>query len=91
MSVYRIYAEKKPGFDVEAKSLLGGIKNVLGIKTLENVRIINRYDAQGLTEESFKLAVPVVFSEPAVDVVYSELPKLSEGRRSVEFNACQQR
>ncbi len=78
MSVYRIYAEKKPGFDVEAKSLLSGIKNVLGIKTLENVRVINRYDAEGLTEENFKQATPVVFSEPAVDAVYNELPKLSE-------------
>ncbi|MCD7772752.1 MAG: phosphoribosylformylglycinamidine synthase, partial [Ruminococcus sp.] len=78
MSVYRIYAEKKSGFDVEAQSLLNGIKNVLGISQLEGVRIINRYDAEGLTEESFKLATPVVFSEPAVDTVYDELPKMAE-------------
>lgn len=78
MSVYRIYAEKKQGFAVEAESLLSGIKSVLGIKGLESIRIINRYDAQGLTEESFNAAVPVVFSEPSVDKVYYELPKLSE-------------
>ena len=78
MSVYRIYVEKKPGFAVEAKSLAADIRSALGIE-LGEVRIINRYDAEGLSEEDFKAAIPVVFSEPAVDVTYDHMPKLKEG------------
>lgn len=78
MSVYRIYSEKKPGFSVEAEKLKGEIQNVLGIKGLVGVRILNRYDAEGLTEESFKAATPVVFSEPAVDDITYELPEITE-------------
>ncbi|MBR1739433.1 MAG: phosphoribosylformylglycinamidine synthase [Ruminococcus sp.] len=76
MSVYRIYVEKKPEFAVEADSLLGGIKSALGLEALKGLRVVNRYDAEGLSEEDFKLAVPVVFSEPAVDVTYDHIPAL---------------
>ena len=78
MSVYRIYVEKKPEFAVEAKSLAADIRSALGIE-LGEVRIINRYDAEGLSEEDFKAAIPVVFSEPAVDVTYDHMPELKEG------------
>ncbi|MCD8094985.1 MAG: phosphoribosylformylglycinamidine synthase [Ruminococcus sp.] len=78
MSVYRIYVEKKPEFAVEAKSLLTDIRSAFAFDTLEGIRIINRYDAEGLSEEDFKAAIPVVFSEPAVDVTYEHMPKLKE-------------
>ena len=68
MSVYRIYVEKKPEFAVEANSLIGGIKSALGLENLTGLRVINRYDAEGLSREDFDLAAPVVFSEPAVDL-----------------------
>ena len=77
MAVYRIYVEKKPEFAVEAKSIAGDIKSALGLENLEDIRVINRYDAEGLSAEDFKLATPVVFSEPAVDVTYDCLPELS--------------
>ncbi|MGN1133020.1 MAG: phosphoribosylformylglycinamidine synthase [Oscillospiraceae bacterium] len=76
--VYRIYVEKKPVFAVSAKSVMNDIKSALGIANLKSVRIINRYDAEGLSDEDFKLAVPVVFSEPAVDTTYDELPDFEE-------------
>lgn len=78
MSVYRIYVEKKPEFAVEANSLASDIRSALGFDSLESVRIINRYDAEGLSEGDFKAAVPVVFSEPAVDVTYDHMPELSD-------------
>ncbi len=77
MSVYRIYVEKKPGFDVEARSLSASLRSALGFEKL-GVRIINRYDAEGLSEEDFRAAVPVVFSEPAVDVTYDHVPELGK-------------
>ena len=51
MSVYRIYVEKKPEFAVEANSLIGGIKSAMGLENLTGLRVINRYDAEGLSRE----------------------------------------
>lgn len=75
MSVYRIYVEKKPEFAVEASSLIEDIKSALGMEKLDSIRVINRYDAQGLSFGDFTLATPIVFSEPAVDCTYEELPR----------------
>ena len=73
--VYRIYVEKKPRFAVDGGAVLADLNVALGIKTVENVRIINRYDCEKLPKENFEAAVPTVFSEPPVDEVYYELPK----------------
>ena len=48
MSVFRIYVEKKPEFAVEAKSVLSDVKTALRLNSLENIRILNRYDADRL-------------------------------------------
>ena len=40
--VYRIYVEKKEGLENEAKGLLSEAQNLLGITSLEDVRIFNR-------------------------------------------------
>ena len=80
MSVYRIYVEKKPEFAVEAQSVLGDLQTALRTN-VTGVRVFNRYDADRLTQEAFEKAVPTVFSEPAVDNVYSELPKLAGNQR----------
>ncbi len=86
MSVFRIYSEKKPEFAVEAQSVLSDIKTALRLD-INSIRILNRYDADRLSEEDFKAAISTVFSEPAVDVVYDELPKLADGERifAVEY------
>ncbi|MBR1824110.1 MAG: phosphoribosylformylglycinamidine synthase, partial [Ruminococcus sp.] len=86
MSVFRIYVEKKPEFAVEAQSVLSDIKTALRID-VENVRILNRYDADKLSEEDFEAAVNTVFSEPAVDTVCRDMPSLKEGERvfAVEY------
>lgn len=71
--VYRVFAEKKKGNDIEASNMLNDLKENVGIKGIEELRIINRYDAQGLSEDEFKAAVNGVFSEPNLDNVYFEL------------------
>ena len=71
--VYRIFVEKKEGLDNEARGLLSEGKNLLGIDTLENVRLFNRYDAENITEELFGYAVKTVFSEPQLDNVSDSL------------------
>ena len=72
--VYRIYVEKKPGFDGEAQSLRNELVSLLGIKELSGLRLLNRYDVEGIDEALFEQCVPTVFSEPPVDNTYAELP-----------------
>ena len=72
--VSRIYVEKRTGFDVEARQLAAELRDTLGISGLQGLRILNRYDVEGIDAELFERCVPVVFSEPQVDVTYRELP-----------------
>ncbi len=71
--VYRIYVEKKPELANEARALLSDANAFLGIKGLEKVRLINRYDVENITEELFDYAVGTVFSEPQLDMTSREL------------------
>lgn len=86
MSVFRIYAEKKPEFAVEAQSVLSDVRTALRLN-INGLRILNRYDADKLSEEDFNASINTVFSEPAVDVVYEELPELTADDRifAVEY------
>ena len=74
--VSRIYVEKKPGFDVEAHQLLSELRTVVGdgLSPQASLRIVNRYDAEGIDEGLFERCVPTVFSEPQVDIATRELP-----------------
>ena len=72
MSVNRCYSEKKPGFDVEARSLFSSLHDLLEIKNLTHVRYLCRYDAEGLSGETYEKAKGIVFSEPMADVCYDE-------------------
>ena len=66
--VYRVYVEKREGLQNEAKALLSEINDLLSIKSLTDVRVINRYDAEDISEELFSYAVKAVFSEPQLDI-----------------------
>ena len=72
--VFRVYVEKKPGFDVEAQQLAGELRTILGLNGLKALRIVNRYDVEGISQELFDQTVPTVFSEPQVDNVAYDLP-----------------
>ena len=71
--VYRIYVEKKAALAKEAEDLLREARELLGIRGLTGVRVINRYDAENLDKALFDYAVTTVFSEPQVDDAYEEL------------------
>ena len=66
--VYRIFVEKKKELAHEAQALLNDAQHLLGIASLEDVRIFNRYDAENISEELFDYSVNTVFSEPQVDL-----------------------
>ena len=81
MAVYRIYVEKKQPFAVEAGGILADIQTSLRIGGVYGVRLLNRYDVEGVSEEIFQKAVSTVFSEPSVDVVSYNLPDIEENER----------
>jgi len=72
--VYRVYVEKKAALANEARALREDIRTFLGIKGLEGLRLLNRYDVEGIDRELFDYAVRTVLSEPQLDDVYEELP-----------------
>ncbi len=70
--VYRIFVEKKKELAGEARTLLNDARTLLGIESLEDVRLANRYDAENITEELFNYAKTTVFSEPQLDIISDE-------------------
>ncbi len=82
MNVFRCFTEKKTGFDLEAEGLCLDLRAVLGVTSLEYVRIFNRYDVEGISEDDYRKAVTLVFSEPPSDECHDEsLPPVSGGHR----------
>ena len=70
--VLRIFVEKKPGFDIEAQHLADDLKLMLNINGLTGLRIINRYDVEGITPAEFAASQNTIFAEPTVDRIYLE-------------------
>ncbi|MGE4548622.1 MAG: phosphoribosylformylglycinamidine synthase [Intestinibacillus sp.] len=72
MAVLRCFAEKRPGFDVEARSLLASLRDQLDIRSLTGVRYLCRYDVEGIDTATYEKAKKIVFSEPMTDVCCDE-------------------
>ena len=75
--VRRIYVEKKDAYAVKAKDLKKQFKDYLGIKA-DNVRVLTRYDMEGVSEDTYNKAKVTIFSEPPIDVVYEESFPMNE-------------
>lgn len=85
MTVQRIYVEKKKQYAVEANHLERDIQLFLGVSGLHSLRIINRYDVEGISEGLFHSSIPTIFSEPQVDLTYTELPAEWDHILAVEY------
>ena len=46
--VYRVFVEKKKELANEAAALLNDARTLLGINSLKNIRILNRYDVENI-------------------------------------------
>ncbi|MBQ3918652.1 MAG: phosphoribosylformylglycinamidine synthase [Oscillospiraceae bacterium] len=77
MSVYRVYVEKRREYASSADNLTEDVKTALRLDALRSIRVLNRYDAENISPESFEYAIDNVFSEPAVDIVHKTLPELA--------------
>ena len=71
-NVKRLLVEKREGFDLEAKALMKDLKDSLHIDCIDDLRLLNRYDIEGLSDEICDSASKTIFSEPNLDVVYKE-------------------
>ena len=85
--MWRLFVEKKPGFRSEAEHLLGDLREQLRLPTLGGLRILQRYDVEGVSEDALVAAIPTVFAEPPVDDVHRENFPLAAGEVAfaVEF------
>ena len=70
--VYRIYVEKRKEYAVEADEILNNLKTQLKLNDLESLKVVNRYDVQGVSEEVLNQGIPTILSEPMVDDVTLE-------------------
>ncbi len=69
----RIFVEKKTGHDVEAATLLRDLRESLALPGLQSLRVIQRYDVDGLSDEEFGNAARLILSEPQVDDISAAL------------------
>ncbi|MDE6274907.1 MAG: phosphoribosylformylglycinamidine synthase, partial [Clostridiales bacterium] len=83
--VYRIYVEKKEGFEHEAKALLSDARELLEIGGVENIRVINRYDVEDIEESLFLSCVKTVFSEPQMDRATTDIDASGAQVFAVEY------
>ena len=83
--VYRVYVEKRQGLDNEARALCEELKTLLNIKGLKGVRLMNRYDAENISESLFNEGRKTVFAEPQLDITYDHLPKIDGEIFAVEY------
>ena len=81
--VYRIFVEKKEELAHEAHALLEEAKSLLGLSRVTRIRLLNRYDVEGVDEPLFQKAVRTVLSEPQLDLTYDTLD--AEGAITVSF------
>ena len=70
--VYRIYVEKRKDFAVEADEILSNLRTQLKMESVSGVRVVNRYDVQGVSEDVLNEGIPTILSEPMVDDVFVE-------------------
>ena len=71
--MHRVFVEKFPPHDIEARHLLADLKESLTLSNLESLRVIQRYEVDGITKDQFDEAARLILSEPQVDRISSTL------------------
>ncbi|MCR5254254.1 MAG: phosphoribosylformylglycinamidine synthase [Treponema sp.] len=70
--MYRLYVERRAGFENEARRYLSEINSFLGISSVTGVRYFNRYDVENVSDEVAKIAATRIFSELQSDLCFTE-------------------
>ena len=83
--VYRIYVEKRKEYAVEAAELLNNLKNQLKI-AVDEVKVVHRYDVQGVNRQALQDGISIILSEPMVDdVVLEDYPLDDKKAFAIEY------
>ena len=83
--VYRVYVEKKNEYSVSASEIYHSLKEELKLDKLTSLRLINRYDIQGVDFDTLQNGINIILSEPMVDNVYDELQINDELVFAIEY------
>ena len=83
--VYRIYVEKKQGLQTEADGLRNDLVQLLGIRALTGLRLLNRYDVEHIEKDLFEQCKTTVFSEPQLDNLLEDIPQDGAKVFAVEY------
>lgn len=76
--VKRIYVEKRTAYATEANEIKHNLIEQLGLE-IKTLRVINRYDVQGISDDILNKGIDTILSEPMVDDVYQEdFPKMKK-------------
>ena len=75
--IRRIFVEKKPEFAVEARHLLHDLRENLGLISLQGLRLVLRYDMEGIGETEAEASRWTIFAEPPLDLVHDETLSLA--------------
>ncbi|MGP1570259.1 MAG: phosphoribosylformylglycinamidine synthase, partial [Eubacteriales bacterium] len=71
--LYTIFVEKKDEFAIEAKNLLSELRSFLSINSLSNLRIINRYYIENISNQLLESSMRTIFGEPQIDKISKKL------------------
>ncbi|MBR6788423.1 MAG: phosphoribosylformylglycinamidine synthase [Clostridia bacterium] len=74
--INRLFVEKKSGYDTVRRQKQAEIENALGVK-FDSMRMLLRYDVEGMEGADYEQAKATIFSEPPVDNLYEESVDLS--------------
>ncbi len=83
-NIHRLFVEKKPGYDIHARQLVSALGEDLGL-ALTNVRALNRYDIQGLTDAEFERAARELLCEPPMDEIFIGSVELAGEVLAIEY------
>ncbi len=82
--VHALYVEKRPDHQQPAQDLLADLRETLTLPRIQNLRILQRYFVDQISEEHFAQASELILSEPFTEQSYSELPE-AEHAFAIEF------
>ena len=83
--VYRVYVEKKQGFTHEADALLSELVQLVGVKGLTSLRVINRYDVENVSSEVFNIGKSTVIGDRYVVFVLLGVELKAVGIKKIDF------
>jgi len=84
--VYRVYVEKRKEYAVEALEILNNLKTQLKLDNLKDLKVVNRYDVQGVSLDTLNEGVSIILSEPMVDeVIFEDYPLENRKAFAIEF------